>query len=124
MKLLKDINTQLFNDYELVVKNASEKNIDNNSDLTIFVDGFIKSFRSEEEQQKFEEYTLQISDMIKKIMNENKAMMEEIDISYLFSSHLLHLCTERAKLYMNSLNRIENIYGSALHTYLMRYKNL
>jgi hypothetical protein len=126
MELIKD--TMAYANFKKVEKRIlelSEKKVMDDFNAKDYVERFIWSFSTNEEQKKIQEYTYQISAMIEKIYDEKNIMLSEIDVSYLFASNLQVFCLERAKLYMNALDRIENYYlDKNIHTYLMRFKNL
>jgi hypothetical protein len=90
-----------------------------------YIERFIWAFSTNEEQNKIQEYTYQIASMIDKIHADKNTMLSEIDVSYLFASNLQLFCLERAKLYMNAIDRIENYYlEENIHSYIVRFKNL
>lgn len=126
MELIKDtLAYAYFKKLEKRIKEMAEKNVLDEFNAKDYVERFIWAFSTNEEQKKIQEYTYQISAMIDKIQSDKNIMLSEIDVSYLFASNLQLFCLERAKLYMNALDRIEEYYlEKKIHTYLVRFKNL
>jgi hypothetical protein len=126
MELIKDTLTYTnFKKLEKRIIELAKNNVQDNFNAKDYVERFIWAFSTSDEQKKIQEYTYQIQAMIDKIYEEKNIMLSEIDVSYLFASNLQLFCLERAKLYMNALDRIEEYYlEKKIHTYLLRFKNL
>jgi hypothetical protein len=125
MELLTKKETKLFEEYEGIILNAINKRMDRNKSLDKFVENFIEFFRTDEEKKQIKELTFQIDSTINSIYMQKINMLKDIDLSYIYSSHLLTLTTERAKLYLKAIDRIEIHYESKkISNYLKNYKNL
>lgn len=114
-----------FNKIVSYIQNASENNYYKDFIISERINTFIWAFQTESEVAQIEEYTHQMMDMIETIYEQKNIMISEIDVSYLYSSQLQLFCTERAKVYMNALERIEAFFPTKnIYNYIMQYKNL
>lgn len=125
MELIKD--RMAFPNFKKMEQNmkALIGNTNSTEKVTSIVDRFVWAFSTDHEQKQLDEFTYQIGSMIEKIYSEKDLMLNDIDSSYKFSSVLQTFCTERAKIYMNALDRIESYYGDKIiYNYIMEHKNL
>jgi hypothetical protein len=122
MRLLKD-GKKGFHEYEFVVINACEKGKKDVSLHDLF-DKFIAYHLTENEMVDIDMYTHQIGSLIDQIYEDKTRMLNDISFSYGLFAQSKTLSTERAKIYMRALERIEKEYGNELYNYLLNYKNL
>jgi hypothetical protein len=124
VELMKDMNPTRFDEYEHIILKAVESNKEKSTVLTKFINDFIEAFSTCEEKKKIKDFSYQIEETVNSLYMLKKTLIDDIDISYTYSSHFYTLCTERAKLYYRAIERIEEHYSTQrIAKYIKKYKN-